>query len=311
MRKKLIIETPMSKIYLDRKYAYKMKKPIVSDSVDFTDINNRKRFCDIEFSLNKRMCEDMYIGVVPVKSLGKFPRFTGAGKPVDYAVKMKRLPQKRLMINLMKKNMLESKDITDIARIIANFHVITETNDEISECGNLSNIRDKWAEIFVHAESLPDSFFPDYSYVKSSIKNFMHNNEDLFQRRVAKGRIKWCHGNLKPSNVFVLRGCVGTMRRIYIFDCMEYDNNRAWIDVAADIASMCVELDLNRKRRFVKMFAEDYRRFSNDKDLPNILDFYKCLCAFSKSVSNAADGNVKKSKEYFSLVATYSASLPR
>jgi len=327
MRKRECLETFISLIYFDRKYAYKIKKPVNLGFLDFSTLEKRRFYCIQEYSLNKRLCEDMYVGVVPVRSLGRFPRFSGVGTPVDYAVKMKRFPQNRLMANLLKKNMVSQNDIVEISRIVSNFHTIAETSDDICRCGGISAVKFNWDENFAQASKFRGSLIDADSYdmIKSSIEAFIPANKELFDERIRLHRIKWCHGDLHSGNIFILRGCTGTMRRIYIFNCIEFNTRFAWLDVASDVAFLAMDLDYYRKKRFSRIFVDSYVSFSRDKGILPLLNFYKCYHAFVKSKislmrleENSLNGSLNADEEakvkndaqsYFELAKSYALKL--
>src|SRR4029077_19924879 len=91
-------QTHISVVFLAGPFAYKVKKPINLGFLDFSTLAKRKHFCEEEVRLNRRLAPDVYLGVVPVTANG----MERAGEPVEWAVKMWRLPdeatlQKRLL----------------------------------------------------------------------------------------------------------------------------------------------------------------------------------------------------------------------
>src|SRR5215471_12822424 len=60
------IETHISHVFLVGAYAYKLKKPVKYDFLDYTTIADREHACREEVRLNKRLAPDAYLGVVPV-----------------------------------------------------------------------------------------------------------------------------------------------------------------------------------------------------------------------------------------------------
>ena len=99
-----VLQTHISYIFLTGRYAYKIKKPVNFGFLDFTTLDKRRFYCEEEVRLNRRLCGDMYIGVLPITySSGKF-RIGGSGKPVEYTVKMRELPHEALMSELLKKD---------------------------------------------------------------------------------------------------------------------------------------------------------------------------------------------------------------
>ena len=96
------LQTHISYIFLTDKYAYKIKKPVDFGFLDFTALENRLYFCKEEARLNRRLAPDIYLGAVPVTRVRGGYRVEGKGRVVEYAVKMKRIPDKVILERMIK-----------------------------------------------------------------------------------------------------------------------------------------------------------------------------------------------------------------
>ena len=94
-------ETHISWVFLTGKHAYKVKKPVNYGFLDFSTLEKRKKYCEEELRLNKRLCKDVYLSVVPVTKSYNRIKLGGKGKVIDYALKMRQLPQSRIMSKLL------------------------------------------------------------------------------------------------------------------------------------------------------------------------------------------------------------------
>ncbi|RJS83943.1 kinase, partial [Candidatus Bathyarchaeota archaeon] len=92
-----LMQTHISFIFLTDKYVYKVKKAVNLGFLDFTTLEKRRYYCERELELNKRLCGDMYLEVVPINKSDNFIKIKGDGITVEYAVKMRKLPQDRMM----------------------------------------------------------------------------------------------------------------------------------------------------------------------------------------------------------------------
>jgi aminoglycoside phosphotransferase family enzyme len=101
----------------------------------------RRKFCQKEVGLNKLLCLDIYIGVVRIlqESDGSIrirdmntnlDRRPGV-KTLEYAVKMKEIPQSYRMEHLVCKARISTKMITRLAEVLVKFHNSTPTNNRI------------------------------------------------------------------------------------------------------------------------------------------------------------------------------------
>ena len=62
-----LIETHISWIIMCDSFVYKIKKPIEYPFLNFSSLNKRKFYCEREVELNKRLTENVYLDVQPVK----------------------------------------------------------------------------------------------------------------------------------------------------------------------------------------------------------------------------------------------------
>src|SRR4030066_1637067 len=103
-----LIQTHISFVFLTRNFVYKVKKAVNLGFLDFTTLEKRRFFCEKELELNKRLCGDMYLEVVPINKSNAI-KIKGAGETVEYAVKMKRMPQEKMMSKLLEENKVNER----------------------------------------------------------------------------------------------------------------------------------------------------------------------------------------------------------
>ena len=128
-----LIETHISWVFLCGSYAYKIKKAINLEFLDFSTLEKRKFYCEEELRLNGRLAPELYLAVVPITGTSDHPQLGGAGEAFEYAVKMRRFPQKALLSYMQQQNLLETAHIDQIIAQVAEFHqtipaAITGTN---------------------------------------------------------------------------------------------------------------------------------------------------------------------------------------
>ena len=68
-----LVETHVSWVFLTGRHAYKVKKPVKLPFVDFSTLTRRKRFCDEELRVNRRLAPELYLGVVPIGGTPRQP----------------------------------------------------------------------------------------------------------------------------------------------------------------------------------------------------------------------------------------------
>src|SRR5208337_1664065 len=127
-----LLQTHVSFLFITDNYVYKIKKPVDLGFLNFTSIDRRRFYCNEEVRLNRLLCPEIYLGVVEVLESASGATFTGEGKVIDYAVKMKKLPEERMLYRLLAEGKVTASDIRKIARTIAEFHLNAERGRTIS-----------------------------------------------------------------------------------------------------------------------------------------------------------------------------------
>ncbi|MFH1240076.1 MAG: AAA family ATPase [Candidatus Diapherotrites archaeon] len=265
------IQTHISNVFLTGKFVYKIKKPVKFTFLDYSTLEKRKKFCQLELELNKRLCPDLYLAVVPVSFENSEITFSDSN-PVEYAVKMRQLPADKKMDILLENNEVTEQNLMSIAETLSDFHNNAETitknfssPEQIkSAINDLANFRDA-IENELSLGSVVDS-------VLENCNSFIDGNSELFEERISDGRIKRCHGDVYSKNIFI-------DDKIYIFDAIEFNEEFARIDVASEIAFLAMDLDFHKKEEFSNIFIEKYIELSNDSEISKIMNLYKCYRA--------------------------------
>ncbi|MDR1993524.1 MAG: phosphotransferase [Nitrososphaerota archaeon] len=311
-----LIQTHISFVFLTENYVYKIKKPVNFGFLDFSSLKKRHLYCEKELQINKRLCPTLYLEVVSITNNSGILKMGGDGEAVEFAVKMRRLPQEQLMNKLLQKNKINDQIIDKLAAIIANFHTNAQTNPEINTFGRLETIQTNWTENFTQTQKYINQTIPqeDYDAIQQKINTFINKNPSLFEQRIADGRIRDCHGDLYSSNIFVAD-------QIYIFDAIEFNDRFRYSDTASDVAFLAMDLDYQNHQALSAYFIKQYITYAKDAALSLMLPFYKCYRAYvrGKVVSfRLDDPNIcaqdkvaatKEASAYFRLAAKYALGL--
>ena len=310
-----LVQTHISFVFLTRNFVYKVKKAVDLGFLDFTTLEKRRFFCEKELELNRRLCEGMYLEVVPINRSNVI-KIKGKGETVEYAVKMKRIPQEKMLSKLLEKNKVDNELIGRIAKIIAEFHSKAETNRRISEFGSLAIIETNWEENFDQTKEFVGTTISttDFKLIRERINDFMRRNVSLFEKRIAEGRVRDCHGDIHSGNIFIAD-------RIYIFDAIEFNERFRYSDVASDIAFLAMDLDFKERTDLSNFFVKRYVEYSGDQGLMRLFPFYKCYRAYVRGKvvsfkledpsvgSEEKTAAIKEAKAYFKIASTYAKIL--
>jgi hypothetical protein len=310
-----LIQTHISFVFLTKKFVYKVKKAVNFGFLDFSTLEKRRFFCEKELELNRRLCPDIYLEVVPINKSNVI-RIEGSGETVEYALKMKRLPQEKIMTVLLSEKKVENRTIDELAKIIARFHSKAQTNNVINSFGSLKIIKANWDENFAQTKKYINQAIAEaeYQYLENKINSFMNTNKALFENRIRNNKIRDCHGDLHSGNIFITG-------KICIFDAIEFNDRFRYSDVASDVAFLAMDLDFQQRPDLADYFIERYTAYSNDTELTKVLPFYKCYRAYvrGKVISfKLDDPNVSKKEKtyaakeaqaYFKLAAEYAKKM--
>ncbi len=270
-----LVQTQMSFVFLTDDYVYKVKKPVNLGYLDYTTLDRRHFYCQREVELNRRLCPDVYLGVVPISRGSSGILVGGQGKVIEYAVEMRRLPQRAMMNVLLANNQVSPQMVTNVAHKLVEFHQQAETNANISAFGDLEAITKNTEENFTQTEKyIGNTISPEkYQRIKDYTDSFVDKNASLFRERITDGRIRDCHGDLHAAHICFTNG-------ICIYDCIEFSDRFRYCDVASEVAFLAMDLDHYRRADLSRSFVNAYVAQSRDKELLRLLNFYKCYRAY-------------------------------
>jgi aminoglycoside phosphotransferase family enzyme len=310
-----LLQTHISYVILAGDFVYKFKKPVNFGFLDFSDLEKRRVCCEQELLLNRRLCPDIYLGMVEVTATpeGHFA-LNGKGEVVEYGVKMVRMPEERMMTNLIRSGSLREEHIDRLVEVLADFYQRADSNSEISYFGTAAavavNVLENFEQTstFIGQGALSQRQF---DLISGYARQFL-GQEELFQRRIAGGYIRDCHGDLYSANI-----CLA--EKVYIYDCIEFNQRFRYCDVASDVAFLAMDLDFHGlddlARRFIGTFSEK----TADPSLVEMLNFYKCYRAYVRGkigLFTASDpavdptvqaSNLENAAKYFILAQRYAA----
>jgi aminoglycoside phosphotransferase family enzyme/predicted kinase len=276
-----LVETHVSWIFFAGDYVYKVKKPVDFGFLDFTSLDKRKLFCEREVEFNRRLSPDLYLGVVEICLQGGAYSIEGQGDVVEYAVKMRRLPDNRVLNDLLARNRVSIEDIRQVAASIADFHrdapVVLDTQTPIQ----FSALAHRVEENFQQTERYVGRYLSrdEYDDIVAYSRAFLKTNQSLLETRARAGRIIEGHGDLHAANIFLANG-------VRIIDAIEFNDRFRILDVAEDVAFLAMDLDCHERRDLSQALIDTYVERSGDSDILGLLDFFKCYRAYVRATVN-------------------------
>jgi len=274
------IQTHISYIFIAGDLVYKVKKAVDFGFLDFTTLGKRKYYCDEEVRLNQRFAHGVYLDVVRIMedSKGNLHLKNGSNI-VEYAVEMKKIPEHRMLYRLLDEHKVSHADMRRIGRYLADVYGTIPASDKSREFGSLDVIATNVIENFDQTRKYiggPVSH-EKFAAIETWSREFMQNNAVLFERRITEGQIKDCHGDLHLQHI-----CLDN-DKIFIFDCIEFNERFRFGDVASDVAFLSMDFDYNGKSALGNSFVEAYITESGDATMRDVLIFYKVYRAYVRA----------------------------
>ncbi|MDY7036675.1 MAG: gluconokinase [Thermodesulfobacteriota bacterium] len=310
-----LVQTHISMVFVADEFVYKVKKAVNFGFLDFSTLEKRKYYCHQEVKLNQRLSKGIYIGVLPITYDGRSHKMEeGRGEVVEYAVKMRRIPDDVLMKYIFNRGALGIEHLNGIARILANFHSNAKQLLEIDEFGKPEVFRVNTDENFKQTEKYIGATIErkDFDVLRKWTDNFYKANKGIFEDRVAAGKIRDCHGDLHMEHV-----CL--QDPISIIDCIEFNDRFRYTDTIADIAFLLMDLEYAGAKDFSNNLWKFYVELTGDKDMDPLLSFYKVYRAYVRGKVNSfqlddeqIDPSARKkaaqsARKYFELAKSYIA----
>lgn len=303
------IETHASVLFVTDRFVYKVKKNVDFGFLNFSSLDKRKYFLERELTLNKRLCPDIYISVIPIwKSQNRFSMESGS-EIAEYALVMKRMQEGGFIKTLLRENKIEQIHINQIADKLEDFYKNAKTDSEISQNGEIIKLRYATDENFKQTEPYIGKAFSRQAHVllNKYTEDFYEKHSDLFHRRVSEGWIRDCHGDLHLEHMHYHDG------NWCIYDCIEFNNNFRWIDVLSDISFFMMDLDFNQRPDLSEHFKKRFKHFCRTEEENSLLNFYrvyravvraKVACLTAKHTGED-DQNYEIASKYFQLAMRY------
>ncbi len=273
-------ETHISRVFLTGHFVYKIKKSVDFGFLDFSTLAKRGHFCKQEVKLNRRLTQDIYMGVAAISFDGERFHIDASAEPVEYAVKMRQLPERRTMERLLLVESIAPPEIERLAAILARFHDQARADCHVAVRRYVrAACTENFRQTKPYAGRVLDAGI--LHRVESATITFLNQRKALFDNRIAAGRIRNGHGDLRTEHVYFTAD-----GKIQILDCIEFNDHLRILDVASDMAFLAMDLDFRGKPDLARCLLTSYSRHAGDFCLLSLIDFYKSYRAMVRCKVN-------------------------
>jgi aminoglycoside phosphotransferase family enzyme/predicted kinase len=300
-----VIETHISRVFLAGDRVYKLKRAVKLPYVDSTDPKSRKHACEQELALNRRTAPDIYLKVAAItRAPDGGLEFDGDGNAVDWVVVMRRFDQDKLLDALAQKpGSLTRAHVEDLAESLFAFHGKAEVvkgrgGFEASAAiarGNVEMLH-KFGDGTFDARKMTD--------LARLSEDVLARTKTLLDTRRDDGRIRRAHGDLHLRNIVLLDG------KPTPFDCIEFNDDFAIIDILYDLAFLLMDLDHRDLRGLANAVLNRTIDLTGDVDGLACLPLFLSMRAAVRAHVDAAQEKFDEGKAYLDLAVDYLTPKP-
>ena len=229
------IDTHAAHVFLSDDEAWKLKRAVWYPFMDLSDEGKRRDCCVAEVDLNRRTAPETYLGVSAItREASGALAIDGEGAVVDWFVRMRRFDQAGLFDRLADAGALDRQHMENLAREIAAFHALAKPRfDKGGAAAMRWIVDDNCTELSEMSAVVP---IEQVAALDSGSRAQLERIGDLLDARRSAGFVRRCHGDLHLRNVALIDG------RPTPFDCIEFSDDIACIDVLYDLAFLLMDL---------------------------------------------------------------------
>ncbi len=264
-------ETHVSQVFLAGDIVYKLKKPVTFPFLDASTLSRRKKFCQLELSLNRRLAPAVYLGMVPVVETPAGPQLGGRGRVVEWLVRMRRLPEDRMLDRLMARRAVSRADMMRIADRLTAFFKRAARSRSIDRYGSPAQVRELVLGNLQECQPFVGALFSemDRQRLEAAFQQFLALHEPVLRQRVRQRRIIDGHGDLRCENICLTEP-------VSIFDCVEFQPAFRCGDMANDLSFLAMDVEFRGRQDLADALVARYRKRIEDPTFDVVLPFYKC-----------------------------------
>lgn len=302
------IETHMSWVFLTEKYAYKLKKPVCQEALDFRPIEARRHYCEEEVRLNRRLAADVYLGVVAMSintrghlRLCERDIHSEGETIVDWLVQMRRLPAEHMLDYALRTGTVSDGDIGRVAARLALFY---------RGCGPVSIGASAYRAAFLHGIDRNQQVLtrPGYGLPGGLIhrlcsiqRKVLNQHRELLDTRVRAGRIVEGHGDLRPEHV-----CLKP--EVTVIDCLEFSSALRIVDPLDELGYLALECERLGSAHAGALLLNAYGELSADQPdtmLVNFYQGYRALLRARLAIAHLDEEKFRHSEEWHRRAMSY------
>jgi uncharacterized protein len=225
-----VVETHSAVVVFVGDLAYKLKKPVALDVLDFRSPTARELACRREVDLNRRFAPDVYLGVAVLSGPARDEH--------EHLVVMRRMPPERRLSTLA----AAGEPLDDaIDSIVDQLHAVHASGAPVrpdEATATAEDLRALWtANLDVLDGEVATFGSRAIDRCRELANLYLDRCGAVFDRRITEGCVRDGHGDLLADDIF----CLDDGPRI--LDCLDFDDRLRRGDVLADVAFLAMDLE--------------------------------------------------------------------
>jgi aminoglycoside phosphotransferase family enzyme len=297
-----MIETHMSWVFLLKDQVFKMKKPVKFPFLNFTRLDDRERFVREEVRLNRRMAPSVYLGVSTLtRSADGSLKLDGKGEVVEWLVRMRRLPESRMLDKLISSGDVEQRDLTPVTDLLVRFYTSAESA-KIMPDQRIARFTKQFLDDAVVLLDPCLGMDPDrVEALLDCCDQKLAEMSPVLRLQAEEGVLIDGHGDLRPEHV-----CMTDPPEI--FDCIEFDPQMRMVDPYEEAVFLGLECHRLGAVWVTQSVVESLAQHLWRPPSPTLLSFYwlsKALMRARLSLAHLLDDCPRTPSKWRPLTITY------
>jgi aminoglycoside phosphotransferase family enzyme len=225
------IETHFAWVFLAGDRAWKLRKPVRRDPMDYSTLEARRRDSEAEVRLNRRLAPHAYLGIRPL-TLTADGRFAigGEGTIVDWLVEMRRLDRHRMLDEMLASGRAMPADLDRVSALLAGFYARESpaVTDGAALAARLGT------QVSANHRVIATLDAAGAANLRAAQLAFVEAHGEWLAARASGGCVVEAHGDLRPEHILLDDPPA-------IIDCLEFDRNLRIQDRAEELEFLAME----------------------------------------------------------------------
>ncbi|MFM8797775.1 MAG: AAA family ATPase [Fluviibacter sp.] len=286
-----VIRTSISVVVLGDTIAYKLKQSLRLPYLDFSTPDARFEMCQRELAFNQAYAKDLYLGThrITRKDDGSLT-LDGDGPLVDAVVAMHRFGDTDSFQFLANNGKLTRQLLEQLVHTISAAHDLANPS---SDYGGYKCMKKELNDVFTALEQNVPQIAAQLADAHNVLTGLLNKDQKLLDQRKAAGKVRHCHGDLALRNICLFNG------KPTAFDCIEFSDEIATIDILYDIAYLIIDLWRSDLKDLANYTFNRYLDIREESDGLSLMPYFLSFRAIVRGHADALQGDTDLAESYF------------